>query len=408
MNKIFYCFFFLGLTFPAEFGQYELIYIGPIILRLFDIFIMISVLYILFHIKFYFVEGNNLSNPLFQLILLYFFWGIFSGVFFGALSFGYRSFGEARINTWSVLIFFLIILIINSKYDLLKLVKLVFVSQIILMTIALAKTITSSDDLERIMNSAEAFSLYAIVISVLFVLSTQLYNEKKLKVFVGIASIFLVISGQKTIWMLFVFGLLMYLFIEKKFIAFYKLIPALILVGFITYIVVSKVSNLQTVLEYQYSLLQEGEEGHTIVWRALMWKASIEKIKQNPILGEGYGGYNEDVIINDKFNVTPIHSAYFDKMVKIGIPGLILFILIMLKFLLESRRFLKASTNTYYNSIMKGCIVIILSYILFFVTYGETFLFWIVVAVGYKILNEKNNAAFYPLIESYSAKLIRI
>ena len=407
MNKIFYCFFFLGLTFPVEFGQYELIYIGPIILRLFDIFIMISVLYILFHIKFYFVEGNNLSNPLFQLILLYFFWGIFSGVFFGALSFGYRSFGEARTNTWSVLIFFLIILIINSKYDILNLVKLVFVSQIILMTIALVKT-TTAIGFERIMNSAEAFSLYAIVISALFFLSTQLYNEKKIKVFAGIASVFLIISAQKTIWILFVFGLLMYLFIEKKFINFFKLMPALIIVGFLTYIVVSKVSNLQTALEYQYSLLQEGEEGHTIVWRVLMWEASIEKIKQNPILGEGYGGYNEDVIINDKLNVDPIHSAYFDKMVKIGIPGLILFIIIMFKYLLESRKFLKASTNTYYNSIMKGCIVIILSYILFFVTYGETFLFWIVVAVGYKILNEKNNAAFYPLIESYSAKLIRI
>jgi O-antigen ligase len=104
-----------------------------------------------------------------------------------------------------------------------------------------------------------------------------------------------------------------------------------IIIFFITHhlIMVSLKTNLfDFIIERTTHFIQidEGYE-NTAAWRVTQWKMQMQKFYAKPIIGQGFGGYWG---FSGNLGVSP-HSLYVQTLVKLGIVGMLLYLLIVIK-----------------------------------------------------------------------------
>ena len=70
-----------------------------------------------------------------------------------------------------------------------------------------------------------------------------------------------------------------------------------------------------------------------------VWDSSIKSILEKPLFGQGFGGYWNIFVpeLNTTFNLPP-HNLYIHTVVKIGLIGLILYLIIILKIYKKLKR----------------------------------------------------------------------
>lgn len=92
-------------------------------------------------------------------------------------------------------------------------------------------------------------------------------------------------------------------------------------------------------------IVNPGEKS-TAAWRLAIWEAQFKKFLQAPLLGHGFGGYWEVYVpqFKAKLNFSP-HSLYIQSLVKIGLIGLGLYFLIMLKLFFIFKQWLKKNQH---------------------------------------------------------------
>jgi len=126
-----------------------------------------------------------------------------------------------------------------------------------------------------------------------------------------------------------------------------------------------------------------------------MWSVQLEKFKESPIWGEGFGGYWY-VIFPDgtTANVSP-HNYYVQTLVKLGIIGMLLYISIVSKIffkMLNYLRIIKRKKIPEKPLVLLGFCVLITMHVYYFV-YSLEYYSLIYLGLALAVILDKRN---YP------------
>lgn len=160
---------------------------------------------------------------------------------------------------------------------------------------------------------------------------------------------FFIIDSHRSVWLAtaVILGLLTYLN-ELKVRRYYKVIPVILVLGAILIRSINDMGfDLSNYIEQRGSAFLNPEADATSNWRLIMWTAQLEKFAESPILGEGFGGYWTVVFPNGQIvNISP-HSYYVQTLVKVGIIGMALYLIIVFKLFRKLRIFLKKAKKKF-------------------------------------------------------------
>lgn len=176
------------------------------------------------------------------------------------------------------------------------------------------------------------------------------------------------IDSHRSVWISTIAIIITMFFLgEIKLTKIWKWGLPVLLAIFIVWQIVNK-SGLD-VLDYikeRGSEIVTLKEKSTAAWRVALWEAQFQKFLKKPILGYGFGDYWKVYVpqFKNTKNVSP-HSLYVQSLVKIGILGLVIYLLIMFKlfcsFIIWLRR---KKTHNFESAIaITGLVVLIASHV---------------------------------------------
>jgi O-antigen ligase len=110
---------------------------------------------------------------------------------------------------------------------------------------------------------------------------------------------------------------------------------------------------------------------NNVSWRMVQWKAQMAKFYASPIIGEGFGSYWGFSGIKGDLGIQP-HNFYVQTLVKLGIIGMLLYLIIMLKIFVKLKRILskfKVKTHPAIPMLSIGLAILVASHA-FFIAYS--------------------------------------
>lgn len=158
----------------------------------------------------------------------------------------------------------------------------------------------------------------------------------------------MVIDSHRSAWLASAI-ILMVLTIRGEFPVrrmFWMIIPFTIVAIIIVIVVNSTgISILEYIIE-RGSAYFNPEEDSTSSWRLFLWAAQLQKFIEQPWFGEGFGGYWEVFVpeLGQTLDVQP-HNLYIQTLVKTGLIGLGLYLIIILKTWFKLKGWLKLNLN---------------------------------------------------------------
>jgi hypothetical protein len=249
--------------------------------------------------------------------------------------------------------------------------------------------------------------IYTIAIALLadkykFIRINKLYLFSSLIPF----SFFFIVDSHRSAWMslVIIFIILIYLK-EIRIGKFAKFLPAILLMLMLVIPLISEAGlNVSEYVEKRASAFWNPEVDGTSNFRLIMWKLQLEKFKESPLLGEGFGGYWEVTFPNgQKVNVSP-HSYYVQTLVKMGVIGLIIYLLIMINIFKKFRYYLKILKNKkeYFLIVMGFSIIITMHfyYTVYSLEYASLIFLGISISsILYQNKNDEKNIYSYTGIQ---------
>ena len=129
------------------------------------------------------------------------------------------------------------------------------------------------------------------------------------------------------------------------------------------------------------------EEDETSAWRLAQWETQIANFYSSPITGEGFGahfglsGWKGDV------GISP-HSLYVQTLVKIGIVGMFLYLVIVFKLLSAFKHWIKSQRGQGNSeiSLVLAAFVIIIGAHAYYVAYAFEYYTWLFVGLGVAVV----------------------
>lgn len=233
-------------------------------------------------------------------------------------------------------------------------------------------------------------SLGAFLILVVFpLIALTIYEETRSKklLYGGLTLIILsniVLSMSRNTWLGLLIGLVIIIIIYN-----WKGIILLILGGGVSLIIPQvrhRIKDFSSILEDP---------------RIKMWKIAVRMIKDHPILGVGNGNYT--TLYGDyikkypelKYGIYtefPSHNSYLKIQSELGIPGISVFILMLLSVLIRIREMINTTNDKFYKAFYRGFFVSVVVFFimnvsdnLFFVPKVSVY-FWILVAISESII----------------------
>jgi len=204
---------------------------------------------------------------------------------------------------------------------------------------------------------------------------------------------FFIIDSHRSAWLAtaVIIGLLFYLN-ELKVERFYKVIPYILVLGSLLIPSINDTGlDFSNYIEKRASAFINPEEDNTSDWRLIMWNLQLEKFAKSPVLGEGFGGYWTVVFPNGEVvNVSP-HSYYVQTLVKLGIIGMLLYLLIIFKLFIKLKKFLnkaKKKFNPEMPLIIMGFCVIITMHV-YYITYSLEYYSLIYLGLAIAVMLDK-------------------
>ena len=132
----------------------------------------------------------------------------------------------------------------------------------------------------------------------------------------------------------------------------------------------------------------------TAFWRLAVWDASLKSFLKYPLFGQGFGGYWYLFVpeLNSVINLPP-HNLYIYTIVKIGLIGLVLYLIIILKLYKKFKAALLLFKERYNidKPIVIFSIVVLVSAHFFYLVYSFDYFSMLYIGLGTaSILNHKD------------------
>ena len=168
-------------------------------------------------------------------------------------------------------------------------------------------------------------------------------------------------------------------------------------------IIILTLANQILVLKKQISLVDyiagrtsdlikiEESYNNTASWRIIQWKSQLAKLWVSPLIGEGFGGYWGLSGIQGDLGVAP-HDLYVQTLVKLGIVGMLLYIIIIAKIFVRLKRrlkFIEDENNPDIPILILGFVILVGSHI-FYIAYSFDYYSLFYIGLGVASLNNKN------------------
>lgn len=373
------------------------VYAQDLILAALTVYIMVQV------ISKYRREVFKLKSTRF--FLLFFLWGLLS-IVRGYSDYGFSAIGESRWYVLIILYYFFILFSFHHKNDVPWFLKWMsfFITVMIIERFALFfffnDNVTRTGNLAfRFINATEAL-LVAYLFIFLFLLIS--IHKKVLNLFHYAISFILlsiiIVVQHRSVWLSTAGGLFVifiYFFYKKKRPKVLISIGCTILLIFIFAPFVSQFIgvNLYEALKKSAIFLQNPREDPTASWRLTAWRQELEKTKENPIIGEGLGGYSEWFDGLDWQRVM-VHNGYIMVFSKFGIVGFFLLFAGLFFWYKEIIQYVRNENEPYYKFIGMALQVAVFMHLIYTAFYDFTMFFWTLLSLGSN-MKINQNKLFY-------------
>ncbi len=256
------------------------------------------------------------------------------------------------------------------------------------------------------MGNSNDFAKYLNLVIFLFLGLTQAGGSKKRRFFLlllsGVGIMLLIYTQSRGAWVAFIIGLLLWLFsglVFKRGVRFSKNTVLLLVTGLLVFIYP---------LHYHIQQRLERPDYGSSYSRIPMMQVAWNVIQAHPLLGIGVNNYlyvmtdydNTEVQITKTFRST-VHNLYLQVTAETGIPGLLLFLLLLLAVLLRMRKNINFAPKKYRQfqlGVFCGFITFLIHSLVdnSDLTQTPSFIFWIYIALSYIIVNLSAQEFYLP------------
>ncbi len=338
------------------------------------------------------------TNPFLFLLAGYIFLSIVRGI----PVYGKRAFGDARYFLDILLPIFMILSFKNIN-QIKKILNIVMLIGVFLCVIGYYSLFSGTRPFLADINQPYSMAFRVIgangVLVILFVFfglliflwNGQLKRRKNIvKLTLVLLGILIAISQHRSVWIAWGFGLLILLFFHPR-----KVIRSVFLVLFLGVLILPVLlySPLNFELLYQsFSQSAVGiinpREDPTASWRIAGWLAQIEQIRNNPILGKGYGGYYSWFLRGHEITVSP-HNGFVHILLKLGVLGLFLYIGVVISFFTRAVKLWRRLPPSFVKTALEVSIVTFAAAQGYLLGFSFDWSIWLSIGIGLAIIDKR-------------------
>ncbi len=297
-------------------------------------------------------------HPLFYLLLAYFFLGLFN-LIRGVPSYGLFALRDAAVVYYAA--FYLITIEVFGQFEkIFVLFRMLCVSAVVLLILGILFCLPinlSSTYLQYTKNININF-LYGLVLIFLFAFYTMMGSKRKWASLFFLAILFMVVYMQaRTTWVsltiaFFFLAIMMrrrlLQIMPRNILIFVIIFPILLGMGYL--VNKEKILSLGIEITSIFRTDMDHRSAANVRWRLMLWEqAALRGIKENPLIGAGYGA-DYHFMINGRYiadikgagassGIVPPHNGYVALFFKMGILGLGVFVLINAVFFFSCMRY---------------------------------------------------------------------
>lgn len=336
-----------------------------------------------------------------QLFLLLYIWGIIA-IIRGITTYGYSSIGEARWYTLPIHYYIFIIIVFDTNEQIISLLKwcqyfiyIMFIKKSIYLLCTLH--IFSLTIFMRALNSSDTLLISFLCISSFLMLISA--KKRCIIILINfILSLFFIILIQvRSVWVSTLGCFIAICRISgrksSKILLYFLLASFLFLFMWLT-IENSSKNNIISSFIRQSTFLKNAEKDDTAAWRFAGWRQRINQAMEQPIFGEGLGGYS-NWEIGGEISRTAVHNDYIMYFAKFGFTGILLLFLGLFYWYRELNKYIKNEFDVNYKLLAYNIKFLILGHLIYAFFYSFTTYFWILLGIGTVILKQHNTTFNY-------------
>lgn len=336
---------------------------------------------------------------------LFFAWGMIA-IVRGIPQYGYSAVGEARWYILPMLYYYYILVVFKDKQHIQIIAKWFTWSTLVMILFSFidfyflgGKERVAPQlwgDPRQIFRFIRATEGLLAALVLIGLLSFYIFGEVRkrlviLYVIFGVLLITIIMIQTRVVWLATIVGASV-LGAQITFRLLKKRLPrrsiALLIIGSTTLLISAFIlipsrasSIIYTTIAKELVFFQNPSEDPTGSWRLRGWRQELEKAVQNPILGQGLGGYSEwfDGI---NWQRVAVHNDYIMYFSKFGFMGLLLLFSGILFWYYEMERYTRVEENRYYKLLSRVIQIGVLMHMAFAFFYYFTIFFWMLLAVG--------------------------
>ena len=156
---------------------------------------------------------------------------------------------------------------------------------------------------------------------------------------------------------------------------------------------IRKSEALHASVTYSATFLKDPSADVTAAWRLTLWRQALASARQHPFVGEGLGGYWENVGPNGApVNQMP-HNGYLAVLVKLGGVGLVLLLTGLVLWTLELLRFIRSEPEPKARLLAQAVLIGVAMSATFAMFYDFTVAFWVLLGAGTVLVRSKATPA---------------
>ncbi len=376
--------------------EYSLIGLG---VRAEDI-VMVSMAIAVF-IRVFFTNNikNYLRTTIGKISLFLFLWLMWETIRNITL-YGISAPGEFRFRYLILVIPFYVALYFSSEYERKKLVKFLLFASLIfpflcLPFIGFLKGWVFGANENRLFPADISLGIMYAFLLLFFAMRANYLQWKKILLWLIAIPVFVVllVDGHRSVWLASGVIIITLIALSEMKVTKYlwMLIPLFLFVIFIASQL--GISIFDFIAERTVAFFNP-EDDPTATWRLAIWAVQLEKFLSFPFLGEGFGGYWKIYIpeLGQELDVSP-HSLYVQTLVKTGVIGLGLYLVLVwksLKQMFDWRKIQDYVLHPEYALVLVGIITIFAGHS-YFIAYAFDYYTMFYAGLGFAVVN---NAQF--------------
>ena len=352
-----------------------------------------------------FISGQSYNKMEFKKYIVFFFLLLFFDIFRNISQYGIAAFGEFRFS-YLILVLPVYIALFFDTIELRKRLFLIIIFSSIFAILLSVPFIASSKgwvigntEYDRFLSSQISLGLiYGFIALIL----SKKYNIIKISLRIILiitipVFILLIADGHRSVWLALVVAIIsLYRLREFKIAKLSKWGVWIFILIMIVFIVFQNENlSLFDYIRERLIAFTSPKNDPNSLWRLAVWDASLKNFFNAPLFGHGFGGYWHTFVaeLNLTTNFSP-HNLYIHTLVKTGLAGLILYLIIVYKLykkLKTTLYFIKGKNNIDIPIIIFSIVVLVSSFF-YYMVYSFDYFPMLYLGLGAaSILDNKND-----------------